>query len=214
MIYLIGGAPRCGKTTLAKTISKTLGIPWVASDTLEAIAMGYTSDKDFSKRFPKTIIRKKTKYSNDLMYNNYTSNQIVSVYIKQSQAVWKAIEMLVESELKEGRSYIIEGYHVHPQLVINLQKKYGKKNFQSIFLIKTNIDNILRNSVKYADRNDWFVKRTADKDTYKKIATMISEFGRYFNQQARKYNLKVFKMDVNFKTMLSKAKNCLVRGTT
>lgn len=37
MIYLIGGPPKCGKTTLAKQLAKKLGIQWVATDTLEVI---------------------------------------------------------------------------------------------------------------------------------------------------------------------------------
>ncbi len=40
MIYLIGGPPRCGKTTLAKEMSKKLEIPWISSDALEVVVKG------------------------------------------------------------------------------------------------------------------------------------------------------------------------------
>lgn len=43
MIYLIGGPPKCGKTTLAKKLSKELGIQWVVSDTLQVVVREYVS---------------------------------------------------------------------------------------------------------------------------------------------------------------------------
>ncbi|OGF22453.1 hypothetical protein A2Y83_04145 [Candidatus Falkowbacteria bacterium RBG_13_39_14] len=45
MIYLIGGPPRCGKTTLAKEMSKKLRIPWVSTDALEVVTRAYV-DKE------------------------------------------------------------------------------------------------------------------------------------------------------------------------
>jgi len=209
MFYLIGGAPRCGKTTIAKYLSKRLGIAWISSDTLEAIAMGYATAKDFPKRFPKTIMRKKTKRSNDLMYNKYSPKQIAGAYLIQSQVVWKGIEMLVEAELVENRSYIIEGYHIHPQLVLNLQKKYGKRNFKSVFLTKTDVDNIVTSSEKYTYKNDWFMKRTKEKEIYKKIAEMVSELSRYFLREGKKHGLKVFNMDKNFARGMREAQGYL-----
>ena len=50
MIYLIGGPPKCGKTTLAKRLSKSLGIPWVSTDTLQCVIKPYINRKDFSKK--------------------------------------------------------------------------------------------------------------------------------------------------------------------
>ena len=41
MIYLIGGPPKCGKTTLAKKMAKKLHIQWIAADTLQVVARKY-----------------------------------------------------------------------------------------------------------------------------------------------------------------------------
>jgi len=45
MIYLIGGAPRCGKTKVAKQLSKKLGIPWISADSLEGVVAAYVNKK-------------------------------------------------------------------------------------------------------------------------------------------------------------------------
>ncbi|MFA6503887.1 MAG: AAA family ATPase [Patescibacteria group bacterium] len=52
MIYLIGGPPRSGKTTLAKFASKKLGIPWISCDTLEVIAGAYMGKQKWNKTHP------------------------------------------------------------------------------------------------------------------------------------------------------------------
>lgn len=35
-IILIGGAPTTGKTTLAKALSRVLGLPWISTDHIRA----------------------------------------------------------------------------------------------------------------------------------------------------------------------------------
>ena len=42
MIYLIGGPPKCGKTTLAKKLAGKYQIPWISADTLQNIVWAYT----------------------------------------------------------------------------------------------------------------------------------------------------------------------------
>lgn len=97
MIYLIGGPPRCGKTTVAKLLSKKLDIPWISTHTLESIvsvtlkqAYG-AEDKGITEAFPKDEIRKATEHSNDRMYTEYTPEEIAQAYIKQAGATSEAI---------------------------------------------------------------------------------------------------------------------------
>ena len=64
MIYLIGGPPKCGKTTLTKKLSKELGIQWVASDTLQVVAREYVSKyaskEEIDKLYPHNAQKGKT----------------------------------------------------------------------------------------------------------------------------------------------------------
>jgi len=56
-VYLIGGPPKCGKTTLAKTLSKRLSIPWISADTLQNIASVYIPEEEYEKYFPHSKAR-------------------------------------------------------------------------------------------------------------------------------------------------------------
>lgn len=199
MIYLIGGLPRCGKTTLAKR----LGRPWISADTLESIVRVHTKKTDLDRLFPKNVMRRKTKNSNDLMYGAYSATAIAKAYIAQAKASWKAIETVVECEISEGHDYVIEGHQIHPRLVAKLVKKY-KKEIVPLFLIRSDADGIVSGCQKNKAKNDWFLQNTRDKKTYYKIAEMIRVYGEYFEKEAGKYGLKVVNMDGDFEGKMRK----------
>ncbi len=127
MFYLIGGSPRSGKTTIAKELSKKLNIPWISTDTLESVVMGYVSDDKLDTLFPKRVMRKLTNNSNDEMYTRFSSEQIADAYIEQSKSLANGIEMFIECESSYENDYILEGYHILPELVSRLKTKFDVK---------------------------------------------------------------------------------------
>ncbi len=201
MIYLIGGPPRCGKTTVAKKISKS----WISADTIESIVASNTDKQDFARLFPKSVIRKETKQSNDIMYNSYSAKAIVKAYIKQSKASWKAIETMVACELNEGHDYIIEGHQIHPELMNDLVKKYKRKNIVPLSLTRFNKDEIVSGCQKHKAKNDWFIQKTKDKGTFYKIAEMIRVYSEFFEKEANKYGVKIINIDGNFAKQIKEA---------
>jgi len=206
MIYLIGGPPKCGKTTLAKKLSKHLGIQWVASDTLQVVAREYVSkyasQKEMDKLYPHNAQKGKT---NDETYSLNTPKQIAKNYIQQAIASYDAVDMFSVCEITDGNDYIIEGYHVTPQLAARLIKKYGRKNFRVLFLVKSDIEKFVLDVKKSSTPNDWILRKTQKKETFYKIAEMINYYGQFFDKEAMKYKFKVLNMDNDFGGQLKKA---------
>lgn len=198
MIYLIGGAPRCGKTTIAKKLSKTLLIPWISADTIESIVAANTPSDEVGKLFPKSVIRKKTKQSNDFMYSRYSAKEIRDSYIKQAKSSWKAIDALVDCEIKEGNHYIIEGHQLHPKLIAQIENKYGKKNICSLVITRFDVNEIVKGCLKHKAKNDWFIQKTKDKETYYKIAEMLREYSIFFKRESEKFKIDVLNVDKKF----------------
>jgi len=110
MIYLIGGPPKCGKTTLAKKLSKKLGIQWVASDTLQVVAREYVSKfaskKEMDTLYPHNAQKGKT---NDETYSLQTPKQIAKNYMKQAKSSYDAVDMFSICKITDGNDYIVEG---------------------------------------------------------------------------------------------------------
>jgi len=205
MIYLIGGSPKCGKTTLAKKLSRSLGISWISTDSLQSVVQAYTNKKDIPKKFPWNVRRKETKRINDIAYDAFSADEIIKYYRTQAKSVFMAIEMMAICEISDGNDLIIEGYHIEPSLVIKLRKKYGRKNVRGVFLVKTDVKKFVQNIAKTSTPNDWIIARTKNKDTYVKIAEMICKYGKIFSNNAEKKGLTVFNMDDNFNDKIDSA---------
>lgn len=198
MIYLISGAPRCGKTTIAKKLAKKLHISWISADTLESIVKINISPNDRKRLFPKDIIRKETKQSNDIMYTKYNPKEIKNAYIKQAKASWKAISTLIDCKIREGNNFIIEGHQLHPKLIFDLTKKYGKENIRSLILTRFSVNKIIEGCLKNKAKNDWFIQKTKENKTYYKMAEMIKEYSYFFEKEAKKYKIDIANVDTNF----------------
>lgn len=202
MIYLIGWPPKCGKTTLAKELSKSLGIPWVSTDTLQCIIKPYINDnEEFLKKFPATSQRWK---DNDEKYIKYSSDEIIGAYKQQAKTVYQAIDMFMICEIMDGNDFIIEGYHIEPELVTELNLKYPNK-VKSIFLINSDKEKFVWNIKKSTTPNDWIIARTNNDWTYLKIANMICKYSDFFKIESEKYGFKIFNMDNDFDNQIKKA---------
>lgn len=200
MIYLIGGTPRSGKSILATQLSEHLGIPLYSTDDLEGEVRESTPEEELGTKFPKTVIRKEANQSNDEMYSKFTTEQITKAYVQQSRAVWDEIEKLAGS-----KDCIVEGYHIHPELVSRLEKKFDGENVRSVFLTRSNIKKIVNEATQFASEGDWFIEWTENESTYPMMAKMIKEFSEYLEAEARKHKLRTYNVDGQFEGKLNEA---------
>lgn len=202
MIYLIGGPPKCGKTTLAKTLSRKTHIPWISADTLQNIASAYLPAEDAQKNFPHKYLKGK---NNDETYAKNTTEEMVSGYVKQAKTSYRAISMLVETVLIDKDDFIIEGYQVTPEIVKEITDKFGSNDIKVIFLVKHDEDQFVENINKSTTPNDWIIRKTKQPETYKKIAAMISLYSQYFEKQAESRDFKLINMDHEFENKIVEA---------
>lgn len=200
MIYLIGGPPKCGKTTLAKKLSVQYQIPWISADTLQNIVWAYAPKNKRSTLFPHSYLRGEI---NDEFYSEHSPEEIVKSYIAQGETTYDAISMMAETYLTDKDDFIVEGYQVTPEIVDRIFKKFGKEHVKAVFLVKYDEQKFVQDIHKSTTPNDWILRKTKDETTFGKIAKMIAEYSRYFEQEAKKYGLQIFNMDNDFSEQLN-----------
>ena len=206
MIYLIGGPPKCGKTTLTKKLSKELQIPWISTDALQVVAMAYLSKVELQKKFPWSEVRKKTHRINDELYNNYQPKQIIKLYRTAAKSTYPALDAICASKVADGINYILEGLHIEPKFAAQLIKKFGRKNITAIFLVKKDEKSFIKNIEKSSTPNDWIIAKTKERKLiYPKIAKMICAYGTVIEKEAREYGFRCMVLDGDFKKQLQKA---------
>lgn len=194
MIYLIGGPPRCGKTSLAKALSKQLGIPWISSDTLEVVAGEYMTQEEWEQTHPYSIAHT----SNNAFYKEFSTKEIIDLIKAQALATQPAIEMTVLCALKDQLDYVVEGYHVTPKFATKLIKRFGKANIKAVFLVQTDVDRFVTDAPQNSVLNDWLNKKDTTPDTLVRVAKMVVTYSASLIKDATKYKLPVFVMDKNW----------------
>lgn len=207
-IYLIGGPPKCGKTTLAKRMSKEWGISWISSDTLENLAFAYSRKEDHSTLFPHSYLRGD---SNDEFYSHNTPEEIVQGYMEQSKTTYPAISMMVETYLTDKDNFIIEGYQVTPEIVSQVIKKFGNEHIKPAFLVKHDERKMLKDFHKSTTTNDWILRKTKDEATFSKIARMIDCYAKHVEHETKKYDLPVYATDEDFEGTLKTVMSLLAK---
>lgn len=210
MIYFIGGPPRCGKTTLAKYMSKKLQIPWISCDTLEVISGAYMTKAKWDKTHPYNRLRRIHK-TNDRFYEALSTRKIVNVLRKEAHATFAAIDMMAICEIKDGNDYIVEGYHLEPRFIWTLVKKYGKKNIKAVFLTKFDAEKFAQDVHESTTPNDWLIRCTKNKETFVRVGEMVSLYSFTFEKEAKKYGFQTMCMDQDFTKQMSKAIIILTR---
>lgn len=206
MIYLIGGPPKCGKTTFSKLFARVHEIPYVSSDSLQSIIKPYVNDDEVQKGFPASQIRGE---NNDDKYTKYFAQEIITAYIQQARYVADGIKNFIACEVADHKDIIIEGYHITPQLVSELQKLYPNQ-VKALFIVKTNVEKFVEDIPKSSTKNDWIIERTNDESTYIRIAQMICDYGKWFQDESEKYNLKCFSVDEDFEGKLEEMRKYLI----
>lgn len=184
MLYIISGASRSGKTTLAKRVAAQKGIPYLSIDWL---MMGFTNGIPeygiHDKLFPDEI----------------------------AERLWKFLKAMLESMIYVEEDCVIEGEAVLPELIIQLQKKYPDK-LTICFLgyTEVGIENKLVEIRKYGnDKNDWLAAKS---DNYINDHTNnMIDFSRKIERSCKEFGLQYFDTSDGIIDNLDRAVRYLVR---
>ncbi|MFH1142422.1 MAG: hypothetical protein ABIH67_02740 [Candidatus Uhrbacteria bacterium] len=206
MIYLIGGSPRSGKTTLSIKLSKKLGVPWISSDYIRSFILPYIPKKDIAFRMPiEEMFFKKSKCNNDLYYQNYSLSEQIQADIIEGKTMWPGIKRFIENSIWSKNSFIIDGVHLLPEMVSQFKGTSFWKNIKIVYLVKTDEEKILPGFWKSNDPSDWLLTCTKKDKIFSEAAKMVAKFGRYLEKEAKKYGLKVYNTDQNFQKKINQA---------
>ena len=164
-IYLIGGVPRTGKTTLAEKVQRTEGISGLELDHVRAL---------FNAQ-PESPV-------------SYAAKANISLVAKQFRPY---LEHLVEHLVRSDTDFVINGEIVTPAFADSSQYN---TNIRSCFLGISDADASFDNIRRYASGNDWtqnihddYLHRILEKYVRRseKTSRKCAEYGiRYFDVSA------------------------------
>jgi len=211
MIYLVGGPPRCGKTTVARLLAEKIHFPILPADYLRVVLYPFLTKKEIQKKFPLNYIKQKFNRVNDIIYKDFTPREIIKYYKKQSRTIWPSLKACLCRALFEKDNLIIEGCQIQPNLIHQFIKNHPEcaKNIRVVFLYKKSKDVIIQDLKRNDHKGYWAIHNIKKEDTFYKIAKIINLYGKYVKKEAEKYNFPVFNMEENFKNKIQHIANYL-----
>lgn len=111
MIYLIGGAPRVGKTQLTNEVLKRHPMHAISTDAVRYMLRRLTADPKFKEGLDKS-------QEKDVLATSI--EQILKNQNDESQIVWPAVVELMRSYNEDGLDLLVEGVAVLPEQVSRL----------------------------------------------------------------------------------------------
>ena len=189
MIFLLGGAPRVGKSVISSEIRQKHAVSVVSTDTLGAVLENALSpeaapDLFVFSRFNELPVADRVK----LIVNDPA--ELIDYVRRESRVVWKAVETYIRREEDEGRDALIEGVAVLPELVHQLEDiphrvvfigNQGKKHKENI--------------KKYAEENEHDWLRGVSDQYVCAFAMFVERMSAFIEQETKKYGFEYIEMD-------------------
>lgn len=174
-IILIGGAPRTGKSFLARELSKKLGIPYVATDRIRETM----KKSELREKYPALW---EFDAGVETYLNSHTAEQVFQSHNAEASATWDGVKAWMDNNMDQ-ESYIIEGVAVIPELV---NRDFGHNDLaRPIFLYDNNVNSVLDMFRTYGF---WDGAPKYSEDTNKKYVEWILIFNEWLKKECEKYD--------------------------
>jgi len=204
MIYLIGGAPRCGKTILSRRLATQKNCSWISTDTIRQMVFVSTPKNLRDKKFPYSKLQRAAEPYTDV--NQNPPSVLLRAEITESKSVWPSVRVMIEDFIECKQSYIIEGVHLMPDLVQQLKNKSYWDEIRLVYLVKTDKKEIIDGFSLNKSEHDWLNGAIKKQNTelLKKVAAMVQTKSRYIAKLANHAGFTVVDTGKNFEEKIAK----------
>lgn len=184
--YLIGGAPRTGKTTLAEKLANENGIKSLSTDSILVMLTKIVRREDYPNLF----------YTQGLtvedFYEKYdTPTKAVEASVKAAYDAERGIIALIEHTLPAWKVIVIEGDIITPGFVKRLQDKYPKTSIRTTILFDDNHERITE---RIFTKGLWARDKPYSDAIKPKEVEYVKAYNKWFQREAERYGMKVDKI--------------------
>ncbi len=208
MLYLIGGAPRCGKITLARQIAKMRCCTRVPADYLGTAFTNYIPATELQDRYPDWQTA-----TVDERYDRYATSEIIANYRTKAATTWPGLRDFLIYALHDHHKMVVEGYHLEPAFVQELCTSYQQFPIHAIFLYRTQSEQLQIDLQRSTDPQDWVLRSATTPATFERVAAMVCQYSAFFQAEAQTYGFPLCSMDGPFTSRIARAVTLMGRET-
>lgn len=214
MIYIIGGPPRCGKTSAALILAKKTRAVYLPVNYFRTVLLPFLSPSCLQKKFPVFCIKQRLQYNNDIIFSHYSADELVRAYRTQARAVWPSIMTCMQKALRDEVSIVFEGYQLEPDYLAEFLKhnSHACQYIRIVFLYR-NDHNAIRNGLKKGcAQTDWILKNTKQPETLEKVSAFISSYSEQLQKAAHAHGFTTYNTERHFHWRIRRAVRYLING--
>lgn len=186
MIYFIGGAPRTGKSQLAKRLSKVTGYSWLSTDNLR-------ESLELLDEIPKSspLLSNWVDWrENDHISKTFSipAEEIIANQDLESLELNKVIKGFVQSLDYCKRDFILEGVALLPEYFDN--DFINKYKIKFVCVGNTDYETFREFSWENRTEGDWLEK--ADKSIFDNVILYSTKYSEIFRSQSENRGIKYY----------------------
>lgn len=189
-VILIGGAPRIGKSQLAKIIAARLGGHIASTDSIRSAAKRMVKDESS----PIFRINRHNAMSESEWLDYFSNNPdaVLADMNEESRATWPAVRSFIRSFEDDDLVHVVEGVHLLPDLVGELSI-----DTQNIIFVGNTFQEHASNVINHAKDNptiDWMMGAGFSDEKIMTQAQFSIDMSQYFKTEAKKYGYKYIEL--------------------
>ncbi len=182
--YLVGGVPRCGKTSVALKAVALRPMFSTSTDSTRYLLRSLSTADHQPALFAAAEVFSESHVLS--LRESGSSQSIIDAQNQESEIVWKSVKRVIEGYIAEDLDVLVEGVAILPHLVGELQCDYA-----AVFLGNSSTRHG-EQMLAYArsNRYDWL--KTWSDDAIRALAEFTNDYSVYFEEQARKNGMAYF----------------------
>lgn len=204
MIYLVGGAPRVGKSIVSKSVAEAKGIQPISTDDLENHVSATFSEEQRLELFPLP------GFSGDPSENTLTPDERVGLQNISAESLKAEVENVINEAISTHRDLVIEGVHLSPRIVRELIDKHGKDQIVASFVGSVDLERIMSGMEKNTNPNDWL--KDANEVVRRQVAEFVAAFSKCVQEEARRNDFPYLERTDEFESDMRRLTETLLKS--
>ena len=203
MIYLIGGAPRVGKSIIAKNIAARQKAELILTDDVCNAIVETLSPEEKRMRFPFP------GFSGTASENTFTPEEYAEFQLTSARSLEQSLNTIVTRALTEHRNLVVEGVYLLPEHVHRLMTQHGSTKFSTLFIGSSDVERTVKGIMNDMSPNNWM--RESDIGVIRQVAAFIAAFSKYIHEEALAYDLPYQERTEDFEGDMKRLSERLLR---
>ncbi len=199
MVYLIGGAPRVGKSIIARRLAQETGADLISTDDLWSESVKELTESERKEKYPFP------GFSGTASENTLTSDELTRLQLIEAASLWPELDEVIRKAIAIDEPLVIEGVHLIPEYVDRLIAEFGPRRIRAVFVGSRDVADVAEGIAKNTSSDNWM--KDANPEVISQLAAFVAAFSAHIKTEAERNRLKYEERTKDFegdiKTILS-----------